>query len=91
MQELKWYKTSHFYCDKATGASDIITVLLSSFIMKGNTKFHFEFDENKDVFFFPIQVHGPFELYSGTPILRTSCLDLKRLKKFNNQMQYLVI
>ena len=51
----------------------------SQFIMKGNTKLHFEFNENKDVFFSPIQVHGPFELYPGTPTLRTSCLDLKRL------------
>ena len=66
MQELKWYKTSHFYCDKATGASDIITVLLSSFIMKRNTKFHFEFDENKDVFFFsPSKFMDPLNCIQG--------------------------
>lgn len=33
--------------------------------MKGNAKFHFEFDETKDVIFFPIQVHGPFDCIHG--------------------------
>ena len=39
--------------------------------MKGNTKFHFEFGENKDVIFFYTQVHGPFELYPWTPTFKT--------------------
>jgi hypothetical protein len=41
--------------------------LFPTFLVEGNAKFQLEVSENKDVIFFPIQVHGPFEIYPRTP------------------------
>jgi hypothetical protein len=41
--------------------------LFPTFLVGGSAKFHLEVNENKDVIFFPIQVHGPLEIYPRTP------------------------
>jgi hypothetical protein len=41
--------------------------LFPTFLVEGNAKFQLEVSENKDVFFFPIQVHGSLEIYPRTP------------------------
>jgi hypothetical protein len=52
--------------DKVTGTANTTVVLLSTFTVEGNDKLQLQVSENKDVFF-PIQVHGPPEIYSRTP------------------------
>jgi hypothetical protein len=51
----------HFWSLKATNT------LLPAFIIKLEAKFQLEVRENKVVNFFPIQVHGPPEIYPWTP------------------------
>jgi hypothetical protein len=51
--------------------------LYPTFLVEGNAKIQLEVSENKDVIFFPIQVHRPLEIYPQTskgsvdPRLRT--------------------
>jgi hypothetical protein len=41
--------------------------LFPRFLVEGNAKFQLEVSGNKNVICFPIQVHGPLEIYPRTP------------------------
>lgn len=60
--------------------------MLSTFIFEGNVKFQLGINENKDVIFFPIQIHGPkkilpMNLMGEYPRLRTCELGSKIKEK----------